>query len=75
MSTKGPNPIVTEAKLVQKIEEHEDPFVTAREVGDMFGVSRQTAYKHLQRLSESGQIEKKKIGSSAVIWWLPSGWG
>ena len=72
MSTKGPEPVVTESKLVYKIRNHEDPFVTASQIGEIFNVSRQTAYKHLQRMYEQGDIEKRKIGGSAVIWWLPS---
>jgi len=71
MSFRGPKPMVTESKLREAIERHENPFVTASEMAEELNVARQTAYKHLQRMHENSCLEKKKIGGSAVIWWLP----
>lgn len=70
MSTRGPEPMVTEQSLRNEIESTDGPFVTARDISDEMGVARQTAYKHLQRLHERGDLEKRKVGSSAVIWWF-----
>jgi len=70
MATRGPEPMVTESKLREEIENHENPFVTASEMAEALGVARQTAYKHLQRMHENGELEKEKIGGSAVIWWI-----
>jgi len=72
MSTRGPDPMITETELKATIKSHDEPFVTAQQMSSQFGVARQTAWKHLQRLHNHGDIEKKKIGSSAVIWWVPS---
>jgi len=72
MPAQGPDPMITEADLKVAIESHSEPFVTAQQISNEFEVARQTAWKHLQRLHERGVIEKKKVGSSAVIWWLPS---
>lgn len=72
MSTRGPDPMISETELKATIQSHDEPFVTAQQISGEFGVARQTAWKHLQRLHKRGVIEKKKIGSSAVIWWLPS---
>jgi len=65
--------MVTEQSLRNEIKSTTDPFVTARDISDEMGVSRQTAYKHLQRLHERGELEKRKVGSSAVIWWFGDG--
>ena len=62
--------MITEHDLREKIEAKTDPFVTARDISDEMGVARQTAYKHLQRLHERDDLKKRKVGSSAVIWWL-----
>ena len=71
MSTRGPEAQVTKEELLRKIRGHENPFVTSSEMADAFGVKRQTAYKHLERLCESGKLEKEKVGGSAAIYWLP----
>jgi Mn-dependent DtxR family transcriptional regulator len=61
--------MATAEEYIEAIESGDDPFSTASEVAERIGVTRQTAYKHLQRLYDQGRIRKKKIGSSAVIWW------
>jgi len=71
MVSPGPEPRVTESKLREEIQEQSSPFVTASDMAASLEVSRQTSYKHLQRMHENGEVEKKKIGSSAVIWWIP----
>jgi predicted transcriptional regulator len=61
--------MMSDEELIDSVRSGDDPFVSAREVAEANGMARQTAYKHLQRLYESGRIEKKKVGGSAVIWW------
>jgi predicted transcriptional regulator of viral defense system len=62
--------MITEPELLQLIRDSEDPFITARDIAETEGMAQQTAYKHLQRLHKQGKLHKKKIGSSAVIWWI-----
>lgn len=62
--------MITQDELVELVRQHDDPFVTANDIADSVGMARQTAHKHLQRAHENGEVEKKKIGSSAVIWWI-----
>jgi len=71
MASRGPEAHVTGEKLLRKIREHDHPFVTSSEMAEELGVQRQTAYKHLERMSEHGTLEKKKVGGSAAIYWLP----
>ena len=65
--------MVTADDLRREIRVSDDPFVTASDIAGRIGVARQTAHKHLQRLHENGELEKRKIGGSAVIWWFPQG--
>ncbi len=71
MATRGPEAQVTKEKLLREIREHENPFITSTEAAEALGVKRQTAYKHLERLCEEGELQKEKVGGSAAIYWLP----
>jgi DNA-binding IclR family transcriptional regulator len=57
-------------EIIRFIRESERPFVTATEVADEGDMSRQNAYRRLQRMTDEGRIEKYKAGSAAVIWWV-----
>ena len=70
MCSRGPDPVVDQHDLETKIKQCNRPFVTANDVADSLGVARQTAHKHLQRLHEEGNLNKRKVGGSAVIWWF-----
>lgn len=48
-----------------------DPVLTATEVAERIGVSRQAAHGYLQTLADEGEINRKKAGAKAVVWWLP----
>jgi len=63
--------MVTRDDLRYEIESFNLPFVTASDIAEELGVARQTAHKHLQRMVDDGDLRKHKVGSSAVIWWLP----
>ena len=40
---------------------------TAREVSEMFGVSRETALKHLKKCVNAGRLKKNKIGAEYIF--------
>lgn len=42
---------------------------TASEVADELGIVRRTAYNKLQALAERGDLERKKVGGRAVVFW------
>jgi predicted ArsR family transcriptional regulator len=45
---------------------------TTSEVAEALDVAQKTAYNKLEILRERGDIEKKRIGGLAVVWWRPS---
>jgi len=53
------------------MQEHPDPFVTLTEVHDRVDVSKGTVHERMQELVADGEIKRKTVGSSAVVWWLP----
>lgn len=63
--------MASDEEIIRYVEQHQEPFVTASEVADKAGFTRQTAHKRLQEMTDEGEINKKKIGASAVIWWCP----
>lgn len=44
---------------------------TAKEVAEELDCVRRTAYNKLSELAERGDINKKKVGGRAVVWWKP----
>ena len=44
--------------------------VTAGELSEELDTSRDTILRRLRTLHESGEIERKEVGSSAVVWWV-----
>lgn len=74
MSTKVDSTRVSTVVLesiIEFIEDHDDPAVTVSEVADgVDGIDHEQAKYRLQKLADSGQIHKKKIGASAAIWYV-----
>lgn len=43
--------------------------LTTREVADSLDIGRRSAYERLQRLVDGGNLQTKKVGASARVWW------
>jgi predicted ArsR family transcriptional regulator len=43
--------------------------VSASDVADNFDISNRAALNKLERLHEEGEVERKNVGSRAVVWW------
>ena len=48
-----------------------DPIATTKEVADALGCSREAARLKLTELHDGDRIERRKIGSKAIVWWVP----
>ncbi|WP_117591066.1 PAS domain S-box protein [Haloprofundus halophilus] len=44
---------------------------TTPEVADLLDLGRRSTYERLERLVEHGELETKKVGANARVWWLP----
>jgi len=64
---------VGDDEIVAAVSGQDDPFVTAAEVADIFGMTRQWAHSRLQNLHDTDRISRKKSGPRNVIWWVPEG--
>lgn len=65
--------MASDAELVSLISNAEDrwgrPFVTAKEIANVVGMTRQGAHRRLDQLHEDGKVKKYKPGRGA-IWWV-----
>lgn len=60
---------IEDDEILALFDEHEAPYMTAGELADVVGMSRQGMHDRLLALYESGQIDRKKTGRT-VGWWL-----
>jgi predicted ArsR family transcriptional regulator len=54
----------------QLFRDTEEPVLTAKDVADVFKVSRQAAKYRLDKLHERAEVGRMEVGSAAVVWWL-----
>ncbi|MFC7225275.1 HTH domain-containing protein [Halalkalicoccus sp. GCM10025322] len=55
--------------VIAVLIERDEP-LTGKEVGKELGISNRSALDKLNSLKEKGNVERKKVGASAVVWWL-----
>lgn len=61
----------TTSEVLTAMRDADWPVVTVGDVSEAVGCSRETARRKLADLDEDGKIRRRKIGASAVIWWVP----
>lgn len=60
---------VTEQDILKVFDRIEAPFLTAAELAEQLGVSRQAANYRLKKMRDSGLVDSKKAGARSVGWW------
>ena len=55
--------------VIAVLTERDEP-LTGKEVGEELGISNRSALDKLNSLEEKGNVERKKVGAGAVVWWL-----
>jgi predicted ArsR family transcriptional regulator len=73
-NSNGKREKVTMQEIERVIRESGEP-VTARELSDNMPITNTQMNRKLKRLSESGKIRRKKVGSAAVVYWHPDCFG
>lgn len=64
---------VSDAEIVDTMEEHPDPAFITKELAEMFGMSTEGVRGRLAKLESEGAVHKKKPTKRTVIWWVQSG--
>jgi len=57
-------------ELQEVFENSDDPVLTAVEVAEQLEITQQAAHAKLTKANESGWVDRKKVGSRAVVWWV-----
>ena len=66
----GPSPKVSDTEFMREMVLTETPVVTASEMADKLGMSRQNANYRLKSLEKQGYVGRKEVGSRAVVYWV-----
>lgn len=69
----GPNPSLDDIEILQFISDSYGPAVGTADIAEHFDVKTQTASKYLNRLSEGGFVETRKVGRARIWWLTPAG--
>ena len=65
----GPSTKTTKEDVYSAFDEFQEPVATSKEISELLGVSTQTVLRRLDSLQEEGRVERKDVGSRAVVWW------
>lgn len=68
-SSVGREPIMNDTDIIEFMRSDEQPVITAKEIAAEFDVTNAAVNKRLNALNDEGRIVKKRVGSSAVVWW------
>jgi len=61
---------VSDEQIIEAVEQHDDPVVSANEVASMFDHTRQWAHSRLNDLFEEDRVCRKNGGPRSVMWWV-----
>lgn len=59
---------IDDSEILSLFDEHDAPYMTAGELADEVGMSRQGMHNRLLELADDGRIKRKKSGQM-VGWW------
>lgn len=66
----GRPPRVSAEDACRIVALHPEPVVTASDVHEAMNMTRRGAQERMKRLVEDGYLKSKKVGSSAIVFWL-----
>lgn len=66
----GRPPTVSTEEVMRAIALHPEPVVSARDINDQLDLVPQSTLARLNALCDEGYLDKKSVGSSAVVFWM-----
>ena len=69
MSTRGPDPKVSDAELTRAMKNTDEPFATAKQISDSVGLSSFRVRQRMETLSEEGKVQSARLGEGPYIYW------
>lgn len=71
----GATPEISDTALLREVRLSPDPIVTATEIADRTGYSRQAINYRFQNLVADGYLDKREVGARATVYWLTDAGG
>jgi predicted transcriptional regulator len=71
MSTGRPRTFLNE-EVLSAIQEMDEPVVTLRDLAEVMEPSKEAINPRLKELVESGELNKKRAGANAIVYWVSS---
>lgn len=69
MSTRGPDPKVSDAELRRAVQSTDEPFATASQIADSVGLSAFRVRQRMNALADAGEIQSSRLGEGPYIYW------
>jgi len=66
----GRPPRFSNKDMLRLVALHPEPVVSSRDIAEKVDMTQRGVNKRLQRLAEDGLLQKKEVGSSAMVFWL-----
>ena len=60
---------LSDQEILKLFDASDEAFLTAPEIAESFGVTRQAVTYRLKRMKEDGLVNRKEAGASSVGWW------
>ena len=60
---------ITSQDILKAFDASDEPVLSATEIAEEFGVTRQTITRRLNEMAEEGLVESKQMGARSVAWW------
>jgi predicted ArsR family transcriptional regulator len=62
---------VSYENILRMFRSSDDAALTAGEVADEFNITKQASNYRLKQLVSRGDLVRKRVGASAVVYWIP----
>jgi len=62
---------VTDNQILQLFREADAPVLTAGDLAEQLPVTKAAVNKRLRQLVDEQELNRKKVGGAAVVYWLP----
>lgn len=60
---------ISEQDILLVFDKYHEPFLTAPELADELGVTRQAVSYRLKQMEDKGLVSSKRTGARAIGWW------
>jgi DNA-binding MarR family transcriptional regulator len=60
----------SDAEILRQMALYYAPVVTAKKLSEQLSITPQAVNKRLNRFEDEGWVDREKVGSRAVVWWL-----